>query len=58
MRGQVEVALKRDERSAVPTLLEGRDLREKVITLDALHTLRPTARLIRAQNGHYLMIVK
>jgi predicted transposase YbfD/YdcC len=56
--GQVEVARKRDERSAVPLLLEGRDLRGKVITLDALHTLRSTARQIRAQNGHYLMIVK
>lgn len=56
--GQVEVALKRDERSAVPTLIEGRDLHGKVVTLDALHTLRPTARQIRAQNGHYLMLVK
>jgi predicted transposase YbfD/YdcC len=56
--GQVEVALKRDERSAVPALLEGRDLRGKVVTLDALHTLRPTARQIRTQQGHYLMIVK
>jgi len=56
--GQVEVALKRDERSAVPALLKGRDLRGKVVTLDALHTLRPTARQIRALNGHYLMIVK
>jgi predicted transposase YbfD/YdcC len=56
--GQVEVARKRDERSAVPTLLEGRDLHGKVVTLDALHTLRPTARQIRALNGHYLMIVK
>jgi hypothetical protein len=56
--GQVEVALKREERSAVPELLAGRDLRGKVVTLDALHTLRPTARLIRAQHGHYLMIVK
>ena len=56
--GQVEVALKRDERSAVPALLEGRDLHGKVVTLDALHTLRPTARQIRAQNGHYLMIIK
>ena len=33
-------------------------MRGKVVTLDALHTLRPTARQIRAQNGHYLMIVK
>lgn len=56
--GQVEVARKRDERSAVPALLKGRDLHGKVLTLDALHTLRPTARQIRAQNGHYLMIVK
>ena len=56
--GQVEVAQKRDERSAVPSLLVGRNLTGKVITLDALHTLRPTARQIRAQNGHYLMIVK
>src|SRR6266508_673364 len=56
--GQVEVALKRDERSAVPALLKGRDLHGKVVTLDALHTLRPTARQIRTQQGHYLMIVK
>lgn len=55
---QVEVAQKRDERSAVPILLEDRDLTGQVITLDALHTLRPTARLIRARNGHFLMIVK
>jgi predicted transposase YbfD/YdcC len=56
--GQVEVALKRDERSAVGALLKARDLRGKGVTLDALHTLRPTARQIRAHNGHYLMIVK
>jgi len=56
--GQVEVAQKRDERSAVPSLLAGRDLTGKLITLDALHTLRSTAQQIRAQNGHYLMIVK
>jgi hypothetical protein len=55
---QVAVALKRDERSAVPVLLAGRDLAGKVVTSDALHTLRTTARQIRAQNGHYLMIVK
>ena len=55
---QVEVALKRDERSAVPELLKGRDLTGKVLTQDALHTLRPLARQIRAQNGHFLMIVK
>jgi len=56
--GQVEVAQKRDERSAVPSLLTGRDLAGQVITLDALHTLRATAKQIRAGGGHYLMIVK
>jgi predicted transposase YbfD/YdcC len=56
--GQVEVALKRDERSAVPALLAERDLSGTVITADALHTLRTTARQIRSQQGHYLMIVK
>jgi predicted transposase YbfD/YdcC len=56
--GQVAVALKRDERSAVGALLAGRDLTGKVVTSDALHTVRTTARQSRAQNGHYLMIVK
>jgi predicted transposase YbfD/YdcC len=56
--GQVAVERKRDERSAVPKLLEGRDLTNTLITLDALHTLRPTAHLIRKQGGHFLMIVK
>jgi DDE family transposase len=55
---QVAVAQKRDERSAVPVLLAGRDLRGQVATLDALHTLRPTAQLILERDGHYLMIVK
>jgi predicted transposase YbfD/YdcC len=55
---QEQVARKRDERSAVPLLLAQRDLRGIVITLDALHTLKPTARLILAQNGDYLMVVK
>src|SRR5262245_41583632 len=55
---QEQVSRKRDERSAVPTLLAGRDLCGRVITLDALHTLKPTARLILAQGGDYLMVVK
>ena len=55
---QEQVARKRDERSAVPVLLAGRDLRAKVITLDALHTLKQTARLILTQHGDYLMVVK
>jgi predicted transposase YbfD/YdcC len=56
--GQAEVARKRDERSAVPQLLDGRDLHGVVITVDALHTLKTTARLILEQRGDYLMVVK
>jgi len=56
--GQEQVARKRDERSAVPVLLALRKLRNTVITLDALHTLKQTARLILAQDGDYLMVVK
>jgi predicted transposase YbfD/YdcC len=56
--GQEQVARKRDERSAVPVLLTGRQLCGTVITLDALHTLKQTARLILTQNGDYLMVVK
>jgi len=55
---QEQVSRKRDERSAVPALLALRDLRNTVITLSALHTLKPTARLILAQGGDYLMVVK
>jgi predicted transposase YbfD/YdcC len=55
---QVTVAHKRDERSAVPELLKGRDLTGTLLTTDALHTLRRAAQQIRDQNGHYLMIVK
>lgn len=56
--GQQQVARKRDERSAVPALLAQRDLHGTVITLDALHTLKQTARLILDQGGDYLMVVK
>jgi predicted transposase YbfD/YdcC len=55
---QEQVARKRDERSAVPLLLAQRDLHSTVITLDALHTLKPTARLILSLGGDYLMVVK
>jgi predicted transposase YbfD/YdcC len=56
--GQEQVERKRDERSAVPALLAGRDLHGTVITLDALHTLKRTAGLILDQHGDYLMVVK
>jgi predicted transposase YbfD/YdcC len=55
---QVAVADKSNEITAVPRLLAGRDLRGTVTTMDALLTQRALAAQIRAQGGHYLMVVK
>lgn len=55
---QQAVADKRHESSAVGPLLQGRDLTGTVTTLDAGLTQRKLATQIRAQNGHYLMVVK
>jgi predicted transposase YbfD/YdcC len=55
---QTAVARKRNEIAAVPLLLVGRDLTDTVITSDALLTQQAIARQIRAQGGHYLMVVK
>lgn len=55
---QVPVANKSNEITAAPQLLAGRDLTGTVTTTDALHTQRQFAQQIRAQNGHYLMVVK
>lgn len=55
---QQEVQEKTNEIPAVPELLAKRDLRGKVITLDALNTQRATAERILGQGGDYLMVVK
>ncbi len=56
--GQVAVAAKSNEITAVPRLLADRDLTGTVTTLDALLTQRGIAAQIRAQGGHDLMAVK
>jgi len=56
--GQVAVAAKSNEITAVPRVLAGRNLAGTVTTLDALLTQRALAEQIRAQGGHYLMVVK
>ncbi len=58
-----QIPNKTSEIRCVATLLAdlqavGWDLGSTVITLDALHTVRDTARQILAAGGHYLMIVK
>lgn len=55
---QAAVAHKRSELSAVPSLLDGRDLTDTIITMDALHTHRPLAASIHQRNGFYFMMVK
>lgn len=55
---QTAVAAKENEIVAAPLLLAGRDLRGTLTTMDALHTQRTFAELIRKQGGHYLMVVK
>ncbi len=56
--GQVAVAEKSNEITAVPGLLAGRDLTGAVVTMDSLLTQRRIAAQICAQGGHYLMVVK
>jgi predicted transposase YbfD/YdcC len=56
--GQVAVADKSNEITAVPRLLVGRDLTGTVTTMDALLAQRALAHQIRTQGGHYLMIAK
>jgi predicted transposase YbfD/YdcC len=55
---QVAVGEKRNELSAIPPLLAGRDLTDTIITSDALHTQRSFARAIHDGGGYYLMIAK
>ena len=55
---QRAVADKSNEITAAPRLLAGRDLTGTVTTLDALLAQHELAVQIRAQGGHYLMVVK
>ncbi len=56
--GQVAVPDKTNEITATPRLVGRRDLTGMVLTMDALLTQRELATQIRAQGGHYLMVVK
>ncbi|WP_239313318.1 MULTISPECIES: ISAs1 family transposase [unclassified Frankia] len=57
--GQRQVADKRGEGTAVPDVLGGLDVAGMVLTLDALHTTKKTARLITGKvHAHYVLILK
>lgn len=55
---QTSVTKKQHESHAVPLLLEGRDLRGCVVTLDAGLTHPKIAQQIRDQGGDFFMVVK
>jgi len=55
---QVAIEAKRNEITAAPQLLAGRELRGTVTTMDAMHTQEDFAQQILDQHGHYLMVVK
>jgi len=57
--GQCQVPSKRGEGMAARDLLTGLNVPGMVWTLDALHTMKTTARLITGQlHGHYVLIIK
>jgi predicted transposase YbfD/YdcC len=57
--GQQQVADKRGEGTVIESLLGGLDVAGMVLTLDALHTTKKTARLITGKlHAHYLLILK
>jgi predicted transposase YbfD/YdcC len=57
--GQRQVADKRGKGSVIESLLGGLDVAGMVLTLDALHTTKKTARLITGTlNAHYLLMLK
>ncbi|GGM53545.1 ISAs1 family transposase [Micromonospora sonchi] len=57
--GQRQVADKRGEGTVIEPLLGGLDVTGMVLTLDALHTTKKTARLITGTlHAHYVLILK
>jgi predicted transposase YbfD/YdcC len=56
--GQVEVGAKTNEIPLFTTLLDRLDVRDAVITADALHAQRDHAAYLARRGAHYLLIVK
>lgn len=58
MLGQVAVEDKSNEITAVPALLELLDVKDAVVSLDAMHCQKQTAEAIRHAQADYLLAVK
>jgi predicted transposase YbfD/YdcC len=56
--GQVAVAAKSNEITAMPQLLELLDLRQKIVTIDAMGCQKEIAKIVVGQEGDYVLAVK
>jgi predicted transposase YbfD/YdcC len=56
--GQVAVDAKSNEITAMPQLLELLDLRQKIVTTDAMGCQKEIAQIIKEQKGDYILAVK
>lgn len=56
--GQVAVREKSNEITAMPALLDLLDLEDRIVTSDAMHTQRATAKTIREKGGDWLLVLK
>lgn len=56
--GQIAVREKSNEITAMPALLDLLDLKGRIVTADAMHTQRKTAKTIKEKGGDWLMVLK
>ena len=56
--GQQKVATKSNEKTAVPDLLNSLDLKDSIVTIDAMACDVKNADLIVAKQGHYILALK
>lgn len=56
--GQVKVAKKSNEKTAIPQIIESVDVKGALVTIDAMGCHSHIANLIRAHQGHYLLALK
>lgn len=56
--GQLATAAKSNEITAIPQLLKLLDLKDALVTIDAMGCQKAIARTIRAEGGHYVLAVK
>ena len=56
--GQQKVASKCNEKTAVPELLKSLDLKDSIVTIDAIACAVKNADIITSKQGHYILALK